>query len=157
MNGALKVEQVNYELSTSWVRIGPIAGILSIAAYFAAVTGVLPHRVTYVLAFAMGPLLSVAFLGFYYFLREHRNSAALQTATVFAIVAGALVNLMLVVQQSLFVSIPPATRATMGPAWKGFNLVQLGMDVSWDIYISAAIVLLGVVLWKHPRFGMVLQ
>ncbi len=156
MDGALKVGQVNYELSMSWVRIGPIAGILSIAAYFAAVTGVLPHRVTHVLAFAMGPLLSVAFLGFYHFLREHHNSAALQTATVFAIVAGALVNLMLVVQQSLFVSIPSATRATMEPAWKGFNLVQLGMDVSWDIYISVAIVLLGVVLWKHPRFGMVL-
>jgi hypothetical protein len=101
-------------------------------------------------------LLSVAFIGFYYFLKAHRNSAALQTATVFGVIAGTLVNLMLVVQQSLFIGLPAATRAAMGPAWDGLNWVQLGIDVAWDIYISVAMILLGVVLWKHPRFGMVL-
>ncbi len=156
MNSKVEVGRVKCDLSMSWVRIGPVAGILSIAAYFAAAADILPSRVTLVLAFSMGPLLSIAFMGFYYFLREHRNSAALQTATVLGVVAGTILNLMLVVQQSLFIGIPSATRATMGPAWKGLNLVQLGMDVSWDIYISVATILLGVVLWKHPRFGMVL-
>jgi hypothetical protein len=116
----------------------------------------MPSRVTLVLAFFMGPFLSVAFMGFYHFLRDHGNSAALQTATVFGVIAGTLVNLMLVVQQSLFIGLPTATRASMGPAWTGLNLVQLGIDVSWDIYISVATILLGVVLWKHPRFGFVL-
>jgi hypothetical protein len=156
MNGTLDFVHVNDDLSRSWVRIGPIAGLLGIAAYFGAVTGILPWRVTMVLAFSMGPLLSVAFIGFYHFLRAHRNSAALQTATIFGVIAGTLVNLMLVVQQSLFIGLPAATRATMGPAWDGLNWVQLGIDVAWDIYISVATILLGVVLWKHPRFGMVL-
>jgi len=156
MNGAVKIEQVNCDVSASWVRIGPVAGVLAIAAYFAAAMANLPYHVALVLAFSMGPLLSVAFMGFYHFLRAHRNSAALQTATVFGVIAGTLVNLMLVVQQSLFMSIPSATRAALGSAWTGLNMVQLGMDISWDIYISVATILLGVVLWKHPRFGMVL-
>ncbi|MBZ5499446.1 MAG: hypothetical protein LAP85_23860 [Acidobacteriia bacterium] len=156
MKGAVKIVQVNYDLSASWVRIGPVAGVLGIAAYFAAAMGNLPSRVTLVLAFSMGPLLSVAFMGFYHFLRAHQNSAALQTATVFGVIGGTIVNLMLVVQQSLFISLPSATRAALGSAWTGLNMVQLGMDVSWDIYISVATILLGAVLWKHPRFGRVL-
>jgi hypothetical protein len=44
----------------------------------------------------------------------------------------------------------------MGPAWQGLNWVQLGIDVSWDIYISVSVILLGFVLCTHPRFGMVL-
>jgi hypothetical protein len=104
----------------------------------------------------MGPLFSVSFMGFYHFLRAHQNSAALQTATVFGIIAGTLVNLMLVVQQPLFIGVPSATRASMGPAWAGLNWIQLGIDVSWDIYGSIAILLLGIVLWRHPRFGMVM-
>ncbi len=156
MKGTLNVRHVDYDLSTSWVKIGPIAGFLGIAAYFVAATDILPSRVTMVLAFAMGPLLSVAFIGFYHFLRAHRNSVSLQIATVFGVIAGTLVNLMLVVQQSLFIGLPSATRATMGPAWAGLNWVQLGIDVSWDIYISVATILLGLVLCKHPRFGIVL-
>lgn len=156
MNDTVKIEQVNYDLSLSWVRIGPVAGLLWMAVYFAAALINLPTHVTLVLAFSMGPLLSVSFMGFYHFLRAHKNSAALQTATVFGVIAGTLVNLMLVVQQSLFISLPSATRAALGFAWTGLNMVQLGMDVSWDIYISVATVLLGAVLWKHPRFGMVM-
>jgi len=155
MIGTLNGARVDYDLSASWVKIGPIAGILGIAAYFAAATGLLPSRITLLLAFAMGPLLSVAFIGFYHFLRCHRNSVALQTATVFGVVAGTLVNLMLVVQQSLFEGLGAGVRATMGPAWAGLNLVQLGIDISWDIYISIATILLGLALYPHPRFGIV--
>ena len=63
MKGTLNVGHIDYELSTSWVKIGPIAGFLGIAAYFAAATNLLPSRVTLILAFAMGPLLSAAFIG----------------------------------------------------------------------------------------------
>ena len=69
MKGTLKVGHIDYELSTSWVKIGPIAGFLGIAAYFAAATNLLPSRVTLILAFAMGLLLSAAFIGFYHFIR----------------------------------------------------------------------------------------
>jgi hypothetical protein len=29
----------------------------------------------------------------------------------------------------------------------------LGLDVSWDIYFSIATILLGLVMFSHPRFG----
>jgi hypothetical protein len=156
MNGSPIASRVEFGLSASWVKTGPAAGLLGIAAYFAAATGLLPQRAALLAAFSMGPLLSVAFIGFYHFLRAHRNSAALQTAAVFGVIAGTLVNLMLVVQQALFVGISRETRAAMGPAWEGLNWVQLGIDVSWDIYISLAIILLGPALIRHPRFGPLL-
>ena len=144
------------ELSRSWVRLGAPAGVLAVVAYIGASALPLPERLAMLLAFAFGPLLSVAFVGFYFFLRTHRDSPALQLATLFGVIGGTLVNLMLVVQQALFMGIPADARRAMGPAWAGLNQVQLGIDVSWDIYIAAATILLGLALARHPRFGPVL-
>ncbi len=140
-------------LSASWATVGSTAGILSILAYAGAVMPLLPTRVGLVLAFAFGPLLSFAFVGFYHFLKAHRNSPVLQAAMLCGVLAGTLVNLMLVVQQALFIGTPKADRIAIGPAWSALNKIQLGMDVSWDIYISVATILIGLAIWSHPRFG----
>ena len=142
-------------LGEAWVVYGSTAGILSVLAYLGAATGVAPDRIGLVLAFAFGPLLSVAFVGLYHFLRVHRNTVALQVATLFGVLAGTVVNMMLVVQQALFVGVPKAAREAMGAAWSGLNWIQLGLDVSWDIYIGVATILLGVAMASHPRFGKI--
>lgn len=141
------------ELSEQWVKYGSTAGILSVLCYLIAAIGILPDFVSLLLAFAFGPLLSIGFIGFYHFIKEHRASVSLQVATLFAIIAGSIVNIMLVVQQALFEGVSKADRDAMGPAWAGLNWIQLGLDVSWDIYISVATLLLGIAMWSHPRLG----
>lgn len=155
------VNEGSYELTEAsnltlkWVLIGGIAGLLGDLAYFLASTQLFGARPSYYLGMAFGPLLSIGFAGYYYFFRAHRLSPALQIATLFGIIAGTIVNMMLVVQGALVLTFPPAARESIGAAWEGFNMVQLGLDVSWDIYISLATVLLAVAMWGHPRFHKV--
>ena len=143
-------------LTKSWIVCGVATGILGDLAYTGAVAPLpIPHGLRMLLGFAFGPLISLAFIGNYHFLKLYRNSVALQAGTVFAVIAGTLVNLMLVVQSAIFLTIPREARADLGLAFDGLNMVQLGMDVSWDIYFSSAMILLGIAMLGHPRFGRI--
>lgn len=143
-------------LTKRWIVWGVATGILGDLAYTGAIAPLpIPNGLRMVLAFAFGPLISLAFIGYYHFLRLHRNSVALQAGTVFAVIAGTLVNLMLVVQSAIFATVPAEARAELGLAFDGLNMVQLGMDVSWDIYFSLAMILLGMAMLGHPRFGRI--
>ncbi len=83
----------------NWIIYGMIAGLVGDLAFFLASVPIpLPIRLRYFIGFAFGPLLSLAFVGFYYFFKLHRRSVAMQATVLFGIMAGTLVNLMLVVQ-----------------------------------------------------------
>lgn len=141
-------------MSQQWVTVGGIVGILGSLFYFMAVAPLFPSPINAYFGLAFGPMISVAYVGIYHFVKAHRNSITLQIAVLFGIIAGTIVNMMLVVQQSLVLGLAAAERSQMGAAaWQGFNLVQLGLDVSWDIYISLASVFLGAAILDHPRFG----
>ncbi len=143
-------------LTKNWIVLGVVAGILGDVAYAGAIAPLpIPTGLRMLLGFAFGPLISLAFIGYYHFLRLYRNSIALQAGTVFAVIAGTLVNLMLVVQSAIFLTVPREARADLGLAFDGLNMVQLGMDVSWDIYFSLAMILLGIAMLGHPRFGRI--
>ncbi|HEU5100413.1 MAG TPA: hypothetical protein VFU22_15400, partial [Roseiflexaceae bacterium] len=100
-------------------------------------------------------LLSLAFVGFYHFFSLHTKSVAIQASVIFGVIAGTVVNMMVVVQSAVRLTIPSEARAGLGLAWDGLNMVQLGLDVSWDIYLSAASMLLGIAMLPHPRFGKI--
>lgn len=143
-------------LARNWVRNGMIALIIGDLAYvFAAAPLGLPHQVVLLFGFAFGPLLSLAFVGFYYFFSLHTKSVAIQASVIFGVIAGTVVNMMLVVQSAVRLTIPSEARAGLGLAWDGLNMIQLGLDVSWDIYLSAATMLLGIAMVAHPRFGKI--
>ena len=63
--------------------------------------------------------------------------------------------MMLVVQSVLLLTIPSEARPGLGLAWDGLNMVQLGLDISWDIYLTAATILLGIAILSYPRFGKI--
>lgn len=152
------LDRVNEEkqITRNWIIYGAIAGILAIFAYVSAIAPIpFPEGVKMYLGMAFGPLISLTFIGLYHFFKLHRKTVTLQAATIFGIIAGTLVNLMIVVQSAIHLTIPVGARESLGLAYAGLNMVQLGMDVSWDIYLSVATILLGLVMFHNPRFGKI--
>lgn len=133
-----------------WPRFGAIAGLLGVASYVVVVAAPLPDRVAAFVAALFGPLLGIGCYGLSRLLVAHRKTVTAQLAGVFGMIAGTLVNAMLMVQ--LAIHMPPGK---MSEVPRSLNLVHLGLDVSWDFYIGAATVLFGWNMLRHPRFGRI--
>ena len=144
------------ELTQHWIKVGGVCGVLSVISYLAAAFAPLPDLLSNVTAFAFGPLLAVGVTGLYYCLALERRGPMIQIATIFGIAGGVTVLIMLTTQQAIFSVIK---RSSAGPELSqlkaGLNAVQLGIDVAWDVLICVAVVLFGVAMLRHPRFGRV--
>jgi hypothetical protein len=145
-----------------------IVGVGALLVYLMAALGVLPivgtERITLALVFAIGPVAIVAVLGIYELLRSSPSAFWLRVGTTFLIVAFALLNLMLVVQQMVRVQFrefrlgtsDPSQAALLDAVFKGTNLVQLGIDVSFDVFYCLGVIALSAVMWREPTFGRLL-
>jgi hypothetical protein len=149
--------------TNTWLRFAWITGLASVSCYFGAAFLPLPDFLALLLAFAFGPLLSVSFLGLYHYLSSDRNGPLLQVACLLGVIAGTMVTLMLVVQvgnnmvrvEALAAAGSDSAKEAAQLAWRAVNRVQYLIDVVWDIFICSATMLLGMVLWSHPRFGKI--
>jgi hypothetical protein len=146
----------------NWARVAIIAGLLSLFSYFfSIVLKPFPIIIGRILFFAIGPLSIISVFSLYKLLRTQINSISLQLGTIFHIIAGAILNMMAVVQASQFYTIGNQIKSASDEASKeiltkimwGVNVVQSGLDISWDIFISIGTVFLGVALMQHKRFG----
>lgn len=133
-----------------WPRFGAIAGLLGVASYIVVVAAPLPDRVAAFVAALFGPLLGIGCYGLSRLLVAQRRTVTAQLAGILGMIAGALVNAMLMVQ--LAIHMPPGK---MGEVPRSLNLVHLGLDLSWDFYIGAATVMFGWNMLRHPRFGRI--
>lgn len=146
-----------------WIRVGIYAGLGASVVYPLMIFVPLPKKIALILASLFGPLLMVASLGLYYFLKAHRKTVTGQLAVISNIVACAMVSLMLIVQLSVNLSMAGLmdsagegiSEATKKWIWQVVDKVQLGMDMSWDIFIAIGTILFGVTMMKHPRFGKI--
>jgi len=144
------------ELTQPWIKVGGVCGVLSVVSYLAAAFAPLPDLLSNVTAFAFGPLLAVGVTGLYYCLALERRGPMIQIATIFGIAGGVTVLIMLTTQQAIFSVIKRSSAETELSQFKaGLNAVQLGIDVAWDILICVAVVLFGIAMLRHPRFGRV--
>ncbi len=147
----------------TWVRLGVYAGLAVSVIYPLMIFTPLPKKISVLFASLFGPLLIMASLGLYYFLQAHRKTVIAQLAVLSNIVAGVLVTLMLIVQLSVNLSMDKLmasagteiSEQTMRWIWQVVDKTQLGIDVSWDIFISIGTILFGVAAMKHPRFGKI--
>jgi hypothetical protein len=123
----------------------------------------MPRLLTVACAAAFGPRLSLASAGIYHLLKLHRNTVTAQVAAGANIMAGSIVNMMLVVQLAVSYSMDnylknagdAATKSTLELIRKTVDKVQLGLDVSWDVYIGIGTLLFAMCMLTHPRFGKI--
>jgi hypothetical protein len=146
-----------------WIKAGAICGIITSLIYPLLIFVQMPLIVTAVLAAAMGLLLSLASIGLYQMLKIYRKTVKLQIAVLFNVIAGVILNLMFMVQLTVreFMQgyIVQATneyaKETYQMIWKSVDKVQLGMDLSWDVYLSVGTFLFALSMLSHPRFGKI--
>lgn len=145
----------------TWLKVGVITGLLATLTYSLLITVSMPLVLTVVLAGAFGPLLAVASLGLYHYMAAHRRTVSLQIAVVLNVIAGTLVSTMLIVQiglrEFMMRHLRDAADAHIKEliqwSYSAADKVQLGLDVSWDIYICLGTILFAVNMWRHPSFG----
>ena len=143
------------DINRSWIRVGGVCGVLSVASYLTAAFAPLPDLFSYITAFAFGPLLAIGLVGLYHCLALEHRGPLVQIAALFGIAGGITVLMMLTTQQAIFSVIKRAVPVS-AELKQGLNAVHLGLDVAWDVLISVAVILFGISMLRHPSFGRIL-
>jgi hypothetical protein len=143
-----------------------VLGIIILLSYLNNAAGLidLPNKLVLMLFFAIGPVAIVGITKLSGELEQFAKGLTLKAGTVFLIIGFALLNLMLVVQQTIFIMMDKftteaadaATAASLKPVLQGVNLVQIGMDVSFDIFYCLGMILFASAMFRHPNFGKIL-
>jgi len=132
-------------------------GLLATIDYILFSAAPLPLQLGTLMFFAFGPLVVLGMIGLAAYLNlDSPRRVAVELAKIFGIAAGVLVNLMAVVQMTTreyfrqFIDAAPdaATKEALRQQFRGVFTVQLGVDISWDIFISIATVLFGYALLR---------
>jgi hypothetical protein len=142
-----------------------VLGLLAVLFYIATAIGLIKDvtPLTLGLVFAIGPVAIVGVLAISDHLARDGPAPTLRPATVFLVVAFALFTLMLVVQQTVVIrfrefsqqATDPAAREGLRTAFRLVNQVQLGIDVCFDIFYCAGVVLFSIAMYRHRDFGRV--
>ncbi|MGE0352161.1 MAG: hypothetical protein AB7I33_04355 [Gemmatimonadales bacterium] len=139
------------------------AGVLILLVYLTTATGLVTDtgRLTLVLVFAIGPGAIVGILQIIDRLAPTTGPAVTRLCRTFLVTAFALFTLMIVVQQTVAMQLrdlraaaPDAAAAqTLGLIYRGVNLVQLGIDVTFDIFYCIGVIILAAAMFRHRDFG----
>lgn len=158
-------------MAVSNLKTTAFIGLFFIAVYLVLATGVVPvpDHLAATLAFFIGPAAIAGVLSIWSAVRaDTRMTDALArpllTGTVFLVIGFALFNLMLVVQETVhayFVELLAATpdetaKQSLRLVYRVVNPVQLGIDISFDIFYCLGIILVAVVMLRSRIFGRVL-
>lgn len=153
-------------INRRWVLFLGVLGLAVVLTYLAAALGLLRNVDNLVLAlvFGIGPVAIVGVLEIYGRFPSAKVTLALKVGTVFLVVAFALFNLMLVVQQlvrlqareMISVAGEEATKQMLKVVLSMVDLVQLGIDVSFDIFYCLGVILVSVAMYSHRDFGRII-
>ena len=143
------------------VRVGVIAGAAAVTTYLVKTFLPLPDAVEVAFFLCRGPLVVIAFLGFYPFLVKPAPSVGALLGTVFGVIAGAATMLFGAIQLSNLHYIRGFIRAAGSPeaaeTWRdilqGVFTVQNGVSYVADFFLDGAAFLFALSMWKHPKLG----
>jgi hypothetical protein len=144
-----------------WVGSG-VAGVAAVACYILAV--LVPWPETQVgtsvslLVVSAWPILSIVYsFGLHSFVAAERESAANRLALLFAVIAFSTVLGMIVVQLAVGAGIGEITagldEGTARALKRGLRMIDLGLDVAWDMLIGTALVLWGAAMRRRSGLG----
>jgi hypothetical protein len=147
------------DLTQTWIDVGIVTGLLAGVAYGLPQLPFVRGPLHDFFFFGFGPLLSVGAIGMYHFFRRYREAVSNQLAHLFLFVAGVSFTYMATMQGSIYHLIPryyhaaeEADRELWRTILKGVSPTQLGLDFAFDIFVSVATVLIGLQMFRHPRF-----
>jgi len=145
-----------------WIGSG-IAGVAGTACYILATAVVSwPDTqlglTTALLMASAWPILSIIYsYGLYGFVAAERDSPANALAMIFAVAAFSMVLAMIVVQLAVDAGMTEIAKgvdpAAMASLKRGLRLIDMGLDVAWDVLIGMALICSGVALRRHSGFG----
>jgi len=144
-------------------RIGGVAGMVGICCYILAIT--LPWPETQLgtsaslLVVSAWPILSIIYsCALYSFVAAEREGVANRLGLVFAIAAFTMVLAMIVVQLAVGSALGEITRdldqQTARALRRGLRMIDLGLDVAWDMLIGTALIFSGFAIRKRSGLGL---
>ena len=134
-------------LDRPWAWTAVVAGVAAIVSYALLITVSAGNTVAVLFTFAFGFGLTLASLGLYFLLAPGAPRFAL-VAAISNVLAAALLVAMILVQIAI--------GSTGEPAGKGLAAVYLGLDVAWDVYVSAGTFCFAWAMLLSPAFGRLL-
>ena len=105
------------------------------------------------------PILSIIYsYGLYSFVAAERESTANRLALVFAVTAFTTVLGMIVVQLAVGAGIGEITKGldeqTANALRRGLRMIDLGLDVAWDMLIGTALIFSGTAMRRRSGLGL---
>ena len=145
-----------------WLNCG-IAGIAGMVCYILAIMVPWPQTQAGVslsmLVVTAWPIFSIIYsYGMYTFIAAERDGAANRLALIFGVLAFSTVLSMLIVQMAVgaaFGEIAKGLEDTTSTALsRGLKMVDLGLDIAWDILIGVSLIFMGVAIRGRSGFGI---
>jgi hypothetical protein len=140
-----------------------ILGLIFVSVYLATALGLVKDASKFLLAlvFAIGP---AAIFGVWMIrdrLEKEGKSLPVRIGAIFLTIAFSMFTLMIIVQQTVRLqylqmaadAANPALKDSLGQIYSVVDLVQQGIDVSFDIFYCIGLVLLAVAMYRRPDFG----
>jgi hypothetical protein len=139
--------------------LGGLSGILGTLSYVVAIAVPLDATLTYLLAMSW-PLFSIIFIfSLYQFVAIEKEGTANRLAFIFGCLAFALVAVMMSAQLAVKIGMQEYIQATPQPdrdllrqMEHPIRLVDMGIDVAWDLFIGTSLIFLSAALKGHPAF-----
>jgi hypothetical protein len=137
--------------------------VLGVASYILAITFPWPETQLgtsiALIVVSAWPILSIVYsYALYCYVAVERESTANRLGFVFAVAGFATVLAMIVVQLAIGAAIGEITSGldvqTTEALTRGLRMVDLGLDVAWDILIGTALVFSGVAMRRRRGLGL---
>ena len=157
---------MNSNLSRDWVKYGSICGLISAGTYILLNVLInipaisIPASIVRIAFFSVGVFGVISVGGAYHLIKKHKNSVMLQMALLLSILAFAFLTLMAVLQETTGVFWQESLAGDqsgkdVNSIWRAIDSIQLGVDITFDIFYTTSFILYSILMYNHPRFGKI--